>query len=125
MQTLEKVRELTSHITFSVFEQKFYLSVLRDKKYGKRIYLQWFYHAPCSKTGDIKEWRGGKHYLSSYMTDDEIVKRAWAAAQAVIHHEVMEAFKFDNVTIFNPHVDFRKLIEISPFEVTRKQNFDF
>lgn len=125
MQTLKKVRELTSHITFSVFGQKFYLSVLEDKKYGKRIYLQWFYHAPCSKTGDIKQWRGGKHYLSLYMTDDEIVKRAWAAAQAVVHHEVMEAFKFDNVTIFNPHVDFRKLIEISPFEVTRTQNFDF
>jgi hypothetical protein len=124
MQTIESVKELTSHISFSVFGQIFFLSVQEDKKYGKRLYLQWFYHAPCSKTGEIKEWRGGKYYLSEHMTDDEIVKKAWAAAQAVVHHEVMEGFMFDNVILFNPHVDFRKILEISPHEVTRQQNFD-
>jgi len=130
MHSLKSIRELTSHITFYVFGQKLLLSVLEDKKYedpvnGRRPFLQWFYHAECAKTGEIKEWKGGKYYLSYTMTDDEIVKKAWAAAQAVVHHEVMEAFRFDDVILFNPHLDFREILKISHKEVTRKQQFDY
>lgn len=123
-QTLETIKELTSHISFSVFGQKLFLSVLEDKKFGQRPYLQWFYHAPCTKTQNIEEWRGGKWYLSFYMTDDEIVKKAYAAVKAAVEHEIMEGFKFDDTILFNPHVDFRKLIEVSPHEVKRPENFD-
>lgn len=123
---IEQVKELTSHISFEIFGKKLFLSVLNDKKYGKRVYLQVFYHAPCTKTGEIEEWKGGKHYLSDHMTEDEIVKRAYVAFEAAVKHEVMENFKFDGVIVFNPHVNFRKLLEVSPHEVRREpiQNFD-
>lgn len=128
-QTLETIRSLVSHISFEIFGQKLFISILEDQKYAdvqgrRRPYMQVFYTAPCSKTGNIEEWRGGKHYLTEHMTDDEIVKKAWAAIQAAVHHEVMEGFKFDDTILFNPHVDFRKLIEVSPHEVKREQNFD-
>lgn len=60
------------------------------------------------------------------MTEDEIVKRAYVAFEAAVKHEVMENFKFDGVIVFNPHVNFRKLLEVSPHEVRREpiQNFD-
>lgn len=126
MHTIESVRILCSHITFSIFGQKLYLSILKDKKYGKRIYMQVFYHAPCTKTNNIEEWRGGKHYLSEHMTDDEIVRRAYVAFEFAVKHEIMEGFKFDDIIVFNPHVSFRKLLEISPIEIKRETtpNFD-
>lgn len=123
-QTLESIRTLMSHITFSLFGQDFYIITELDKSYGKRPYLQVYYHAPCAKTGNIERWSGRKWYLSPHMTDDEIVKTAWAAAQAAVEHEIKEGFKFDNIVLFNPHVDFRKILEISPHEVKREENFD-
>lgn len=133
---LKQIRELTSHISFQLFGQDLKLSVLEDKKYfslmlsstigqGRRIYLQVFYYAPCRKDGKIKQFRGGKHYLSPHMTEDEIVKRAYVAFEATVKHEIMEEFRFDGKTVFNPHVNFRKLLEISDEEVFRTpENFD-
>lgn len=60
------------------------------------------------------------------MTENEIVKRAYVACESAVKHEVMESFKFDGVIVFNPHVNFRKLLEVSPHEVRREviPNFD-
>lgn len=122
-----QVKELISHITFSIFSKELKLSVHYDKlvedmpvqcKY-KRMYLQVSYTAPCTKSGTIEEWKGGKHYLSRYMTEDEIVKKAYVAFEAAVKHEIMEGFKFDNTIVFNPHVDFRELLKISHKEVKR------
>lgn len=116
---LSEIRELCSHITFKLFEKSLHITVDLDKKYGNRCYMQVYYYAACSKTGEIEMWKGGKHYLSEHMTEDEIVKRAYVAVEAAVKHEVMEGFKFDGVVVFNPHVDFRKLLEVSNCEVTR------
>jgi hypothetical protein len=129
---LKEIRELTSHISFSIFGQNLLISASEDMKYGKRIFLQVFYDAPCSKTGKVDRWKGGKHYLSEHMTEDEIVKRAYVAFEAAVKHEIMEGFKFDGVILFNPHVNFRELLKVSHLEVMRDppveavpQNFDF
>jgi hypothetical protein len=128
---LTKVKQLLVHISFELFNTKLYIAALEDKKFedvnhGRRMYLQVFYHSPCSKTGEIKEWKGRKWYLSEYMTESEIVFTAFAAFEMAVTHEIYEAFKFDNVIVINPHIDFRKLLEVSPHEVERKhiENFD-
>jgi hypothetical protein len=124
---LYRVRKLTSHITFSIFGKAIRLAILEDKKYGKRIYMQPFYLAPCTKTNSVEEWRGRKWYLTPHMLEDEVVKTAYAAFKAAVEHEIMEGFKYDGTVVFNPHTDFRKLMEVSPFEVKREPatNFDF
>ena len=119
---LKRIKKLTSHMSFALFGQKLYSYVSRDKKWGKRVYMQMFYTSPCTKTSEIKEWRGRKWYLTPYMTESEVVFTAWAAFEAAVKHETMEGFRFDNQTVINPHVNFRKLLEISPNEVQRKQN---
>lgn len=116
---LSEIRELCSHISFEIFSKKLSIIVKEDSKYGGRCYIQVYYQAACNKTNQVREWKGGKHYLSEHMIEDEIVKKVYVAIEAAVKHEVMEGFKFDGIVVFNPHVDFRKLLEVSNCEVTR------
>jgi hypothetical protein len=116
---LGAIRELTSHITFELFNQKMFITSAEDKKGGNRVYIQVIYNAPCSKSKEIEQWKGGKHYLSEHMTEDEVLKRVWVAIEAAVKHEVMEGFKFDGIVVFNPHLNFRELLKISHKEVMR------
>jgi hypothetical protein len=121
---LIQIRELISHIKCRIFDHDLLISAEYDKKGGNRIYLQIHYFATCTKTGEQKTWKGGKHYLSTHMTEDEIVKRCYVAFEQAVKHEVMEGFTFDSKPIFNPHVNFRKLLEVCEYEVRREENFD-
>lgn len=120
-QNLFRVRQLIQHITCSVFGTMFTLKASYDDLHDNgRVYLQIAYDAPCTKTGKIEPWKGRKWTLSEFMTDDEIVKTAYAAFEAAVIHEVMEGFKFDDIIVFNPHVDFRALLDISHKEIKRE-----
>jgi hypothetical protein len=120
---LTKVTTIAARITMSVFGTKFSLRVERDNKNPEngRIFLQVYYSAPCTKTGALKEWHGRKWYLSEHMTADEIVKTAYAAFKAAVEHEIMEGFKVDNTILFNPHIDFETLLDVSYDEVSRDE----
>jgi hypothetical protein len=120
---MERVKNICSNITMSIFGIDLNLLVELDKEYGGRVYLQVEYTCPCTKTGESETWRGGKWYLSKHMTDDEIVKKAYAAFEAAVKHEVMEGFKFNGIILFNPHVDFRELLLVSHREVRRTPQF--
>jgi len=117
---LKEIRELISHIRFSIFGTELYIGVHKDKIYGTRLYLQVEYAAPCNKTGEMDVWKGAKYYLSEFMTEDEIVKKCYVAFEAAVKHEVMEGFKFDGIIVFNPHLNFRELLKISHKEIKRK-----
>jgi hypothetical protein len=121
---MEKVKKLCSFITMSLLGVNFNLIIEEDKKYGGRVYLQIEYTCPCTKTGQDESWKGRKWYLSEHMTDDEVVKTAYTAFEAAVKHEVMEGFKFNSIILFNPHVNFRELLEISHKEVRRAQLFE-
>lgn len=90
-----------------------------DKITGDRIYIQASYLAPCTKTNSLERWAGRKWYLSPYMTADEIVKTAYCAVEYAVKHEIMEGFKVDGKILFNPHVYFEQLLNISHLEITR------
>lgn len=115
------VRNIAQPITMDCLGISFGLRIERDviDDRAGRIFLQVIYHAPCTKTGIVQEWRGRKWYLSGYMTADEIVKTAYAAFEATVKHEIMEGFKFDGQILFNPHVSFRALLSVSDMEVSR------
>lgn len=123
--TYLEILDLISHMDCVIFGKKITPALTLDKTYGKRYYVQGYYYDPCKKGTGVKEFRGAKFYLSSHMTEDEIVKRCFAAFRDLVTHEVMEGFTFDNIVVFNPHINFRELIKISHMEVTRPpQNFD-
>ena len=117
---IKHVKDITARISLSAFGTDFSLRVEHDNQNpAGRIFLQVIYHAPCTKTGELQEWHGRKWYLSQHMTDDEIVKTAYAAFESAIKHEIMEGFKVDGIVLFNPHVNFEVLLAVSKQEVRR------
>lgn len=126
--TITEIRALVAHITLDILGTKFTAIVQNDQKYFKvrkgniigRTYIQLQYVAPCTKTGRRERFKGGKHYLSSHMTEDEIVKKVYVAFEQAVKHELMEGFKFDGKIVFNPHTSFRDLLTVSHKEVKRE-----
>lgn len=115
-----QVQALVNRVYFRVFHCEMKIKVDYDNTYGERLYLQVVYSDRCRKTGLMQEWHGRKWYLSDYMTDDEIIKTAYAACKAAVEHEIMEGFTVDGKVLFNPHVHFEALLEITDMEVSRK-----
>ncbi len=133
----DDVIKLVSHITLSLLDIDFEILVEKDKRYSVpnrymrtehlnnpqifgRTYIQLKYKAPCTKTGLWGEWKSDKIYLSSYMTEDEVVKKVFVLFKRAVEHEIMEGFKFDGKIVFNPHTSFRDLLQVSEKEITRK-----
>lgn len=118
---LDEVRCVVKDITCTVFGTTFFIRVERDCKNKRtgRIFIQLTYKAPCTKTGEIMEWKGRKWYLSEHMTSDEIVKTCYAAFEAAVKHEVMEGFKIDGIVLFNPHIHYLQLLKVSHNEIKR------
>lgn len=133
---LQAIRKLVSHVSLQILGHTVYITACEDKRYKNekghgRTYLQCFYHAPCTKNPQrLDTWKSKKHYLSEFMTDDEVIKQCYVAFEAAIKHEIMEGFQFDGIIVFNPHTDFRELLKISKKEITRENterqivNFD-
>lgn len=116
---------LLGHIRCNVLGVNFYIRISEDQERltdpDARLFIQIYYTCPDSREPSKKQeaWRGRKVYLSRWMTEDEIVKQVYVAFEAAVKHEIMEGFTFDNVVVFNPHVNFRELLKISHLEVTR------
>lgn len=119
---LKYVREIAKTITCVLFGTEFTKRIERDRKDTEngRIFIQLTYRAPDNSNIHIKKtWKGRKWYLSDHMTEDEIVKTLYAAFEAVVKHEIMEGFKVNEVVLFNPHVHYKELLNISNKEVFR------
>lgn len=121
MDRLKKITALVERVgTIDFLNTKFDIIVAFDKKIPNgRIYVQISYLAICTKTKKLQKWNGRKYYLSDYMTDDEVIKTCYFAFETAIKHEVMEAFKVDGITLFNPHLNFEELLKISNKEIKR------
>jgi len=113
------INSLIKRVTLTLFNQPLVIKVHPDQKHmHTRLYLRIGYETDCVKTGENKTWYGRKWYLSDHMTDDEIIKTAYAAFEMAVKHEILEGFKVDGKSLFNPHVDFEELLKIEK-EITR------
>lgn len=118
---IKEVIKIVNRISMKCLGVSFFIRLEQDNVYRKkgRKFLQIWYYAPCTHTGENKIWYGRKYYLSDYMTADEIVKTAYVAFESAVKHEIMEGFKVDGKILFNPHVNFEELLKISELEVKR------
>lgn len=66
----------------------------------------------CNVTGAAMSWRSRKWPLSIHMTDGEIVQTAFKAVMTAMEHEVREMFRYRGESIFDPHYDVEKLVEL-------------
>lgn len=133
MTQLLRVKQLLSRVSCTCLGKSFSFIISYDKRSDEfesklyldrepRVFIQLEYSSECTKGGEKDTWKGRKWYLSEYMTDDEIIKTAYSAFEFCIKHEIMEGFKVDNITLFNPHVNFEELLLISNKEVTRNDS---
>jgi hypothetical protein len=70
------------------------------------------YDGTCNVTGQPKEWHGRKWRLSAHMTPSEVVQTAFKAVLTAVEHETRENFKYRDVSIFDPHYDVERLVEL-------------
>lgn len=75
-------------------------------------YLQIICKAECNITGKEIEWHSRKWKLSQHMTKSEFVQTAFKAVLTAIEHEAREKFKYRGVSIFDPHYDVDRLVEL-------------
>lgn len=121
MNNLKRVTKLVERIDASCLGVKFKIRCERDvmNKEDGRVFIQFKYESPCSKTDVMEEWKGRKWYLTEFMTDDEVIKSIYSAFEQAIKHEILEGFKVDGIILFNSHIDFEELLKISHLEVGR------
>lgn len=104
--TLHRFRSLLDRVEFRPFSFK----VARE---GTACFLRVEYHGGrCNVTGEALSWKGRKWRLSTHMTDGEVVQTAFLAVMTALEHETRECFKFDGVSVFDPHYDIHKLVDL-------------
>jgi len=69
-------------------------------------------NATDNVTGKPCTWKGRKWLLSQYMTKGEIVQTAFKAVLTAMEHEIRETFTYKGASIFDPHYDIDKLLEL-------------
>lgn len=68
---------------------------------------------PDTYTGQQELGKGGKAYVSTYATHDEVVKKIFGLIMAYVEHETREGFKWKGRRIFNPHVTIEALHSVA------------
>lgn len=61
------------------------------------------FQRPDTFTGVFGTGRGRQEYVARGTTESGTVKTAWLLAELIVRHELMEAFLYRGVRIFNPH----------------------
>lgn len=94
------------------FEMTF-SGAMRDARWYLRVdALPGSHWATCAVTQEALPWSGRKWRLSEHMTDGEVVQTAFLAVKTALEHEARERFTFDGVSVFDPHYDIHKLVDL-------------
>jgi hypothetical protein len=64
---------------------------------------------PDTNTGVMGEGFGRWNFVPKGSSVDAVVKTAYVAIKLVVEHEMMEAFEFDGVKVFDPHKSLQDL----------------
>jgi len=61
------------------------------------------FRRPDTETGVVGIGRGRKEFVAVGTSESGVVKTAWLLAELIVRHELMEAFLYRGVRIFDPH----------------------
>lgn len=100
-----RIQDVVSRIEFPGFNIGVYLG-------AGHVYLQVDCDDYDNRTGDALHWKGRKWLLSEHMGDGEIVQTAWLAVLTALEHEAREVFTYRGQSIFDPHFNIEKLVEL-------------
>ncbi|CAI3971374.1 hypothetical protein VAC51_00036 [Variovorax phage VAC_51] len=72
-------------------------------EFYESLILWWEWKAPCVLTGEVKKQLSRSWHIDSDITEEGIVRTAFAAAKMAEEHECAENFKYQGRRIFDPH----------------------
>ena len=58
---------------------------------------------PDTRTGEVGVGTGRKELVERGASETAVVKTCWLLAELIVRHELMEAFLFRGVRLFDPH----------------------
>jgi hypothetical protein len=102
MITETQLRKIVHNVQCDFMGQAFQFRV---QPKGEGWTLQCRIMRPDTESGTWAEGGGGKYYVSPHSTEDEIVKKCFAACMAYAEHEVREGFRWKERRVFGPHID--------------------
>ncbi len=108
MQTKENIERLLRRVTFNFFGHSFNWRVMAK---GDGFLIQVGTTMEDVLTKEQSFQKGGKHYISQHAVDSEVMLKAFKACKDFVNHEIHEAFRIDNVQVFDPHVDLESFID--------------
>lgn len=104
LQTLESLEKIIAEIICGELD-----FVVRE--HGNAPYLQIFLDAPDISTGEMEEQACRKWVLQFTMSNTEVVRTAYKAAEAAMIHELQEQFRYRGVRVYDPHLDVEQLVK--------------
>ena len=105
LQTMDSLEDILAEVLYSNFE-----FVLRE--HNGSPYLQIAFDAPDADTGEIETQWCRKWVLQFTMTNTEVVRTAYKAAEAAVLHEFQEQFRYRGARVFDPHMDVEWLVDV-------------
>lgn len=80
---------------------------IEELRLGSGVLRGWLvnttFRRPDTHTGEIGIGRGRQELVAFGASETAVVKTAWLLAELIVRHELMEAFLYKGVRIFNPH----------------------
>ena len=70
---------------------------------GRGWFVNTTFRRPDTLTGEIGIGTGRKEFVPIGASESAVVKTAWLLAELIVRHELMEAFLYKGVRIFDPH----------------------
>ena len=61
------------------------------------------FRRPDTHTGEIGVGAGRQELIAFGASESAVVKTCWLLAELIVRHELMEAFLYQGVHLFNPH----------------------
>ena len=120
MKTFKQVQGIIESCECELLGNSF---IIRFDKHpdSERWFLQVGMKRECVYTGTMGNGFGGKYEVSPHSTEDEIVKKLFAACKAYVEHETREGFLWDGKRIFNPHMTVQAMAQVCDQTTSREE----
>jgi hypothetical protein len=109
VQTTADVRAVLDQISFapSCLDMGWKWEIEELRTGAENALIGWHvnttFQRPDTDTGVVGTGRGRKEFVAVGAGESSVVKTAWLLAELIIRHELMEAFLYRGVRIFDPH----------------------
>lgn len=83
--------------------------------------VRFTFNRPDNRTGEMGRGAGRWEIVEAGARASAVVKTCWLLLELLVRHELMEAFLFDGVRLFDPHRTVDELAMPGRFDVSRER----